>query len=104
MHPVKKKWLNALNQSGNSFIDSLFTEATSKFHGPVLKSESVIDITNVRKKETKTQKVRMRITEIQELKASELDDIFKMPECKTMDDDEVQEKAKALFSAGKIML
>ena len=33
-----------------------------------------------------------------------LDKIFTMPECKAMDDDEVQGKAKALFSADKIML
>lgn len=46
----------------------------------------------------------MVVTEIEELKSSELDEIFKMPECVTMDDDEVQEKAKALLSADRIML
>jgi hypothetical protein len=35
---------------------------------------------------------------------TELDNIFKMPECEAMDDDEVEEKARALFSADKIML
>ena len=104
IHPVRKKWINALNQSGNSIIDSLFTDVTSKLQGPVLKSESVITITNIGKNETKTHNIRMLVTEIEELKSSELDEIFKMPECITMDDDEVQEKAKALFSAGKIML
>lgn len=104
IHPVRKKWIDALNQSGNSIIDSLFTEFTAKLKGPILKSESVITITNVRKKETKTQKIHMLVTEVEELKSGELDEIFIMPECVTMDDDEVQEKAKALFSAGKIML
>ena len=104
IHPVRKKWINALTQSGNSLIDSLFTDITSKLAGPILKQESVIDITNVRKSETKTQKTRTVITRVEELKSNQLDEVFKMPKCETMDDDEVQEKAKALFSADKIML
>ncbi len=104
MHPVRKKWINALTQSGNSLIDKMFADFTAKLPGAVLRQESVIDITNVRKKETKTQKKRSVIKKVEELKAGELDKIFVMPECKVMDDDEVQEKAKTLFSADKIML
>jgi hypothetical protein len=104
VHPVRKKWINALTQSGNNLIDKMFADYTAKLPGAVLRQESVIDITNVRKKETKTQKKRSVIKKVEELKASELDMIFTMPECKPMDDDEVQEKAKTLFSADKIML
>jgi len=104
IHPIRKKWLNALTQSGNSIIDGLFTDYTSKLPGPVLKSETVMDITNVRKKDTKTEKQRTVVTEVEELKPDDLDKIFKMPKCEVMDDDEIQEKGKALFSAGKIML
>ena len=104
VHPVRKKWINALTQSGNRLIDKMFADFTAKLPGAVLRQESVIDITNVRKKETKTQKNRSVIKKIEELKAGELDKIFTMPECKAMDDDEVQDKAKALFSADKIML
>ena len=104
MHPVKKKWMNALTNSGNSTIDSLFSDITAKLPGPVLKAKSVINITNVRKKETKTREMHAIITKVEELNSSELDKIFKMPKCEIMDDDDVQEKAKALFSADKIML
>ena len=104
LHPIKRKWLNALTQSGNSIIDTLFNELTSKISGPILKEEMVVDITNARKKETKTQKILTVVTQIEELKSSELDEVFKMPKCKMMDDDEVQEKAKSLFSARKIRL
>lgn len=104
VHPVRKKWINALTQSGNRLIDKMFADFTAKLPGAVLRQESVIDITNVRKKETKTQKNRSVIKKIEELKAGELDKIFTMPECKAMDDDEVQDKAKVLFSADKIML
>ena len=104
VHPVRKKWINALTQSGNSLIDKMFTDFTAKLPGAVLRQESVVDITNVRKKETKTQKKRSVIKKVEELKAGELSKLFAMPECKAMDDDEVQDKAKALFSADKIML
>jgi hypothetical protein len=104
IHPIRRKWLNALTQSGNKLIDQAFTDYTSKFSGPIIKSESVMDITNVRKKTTKTEKQRTIITDIKEMKQDELDKIFVMPECEKMDDDEIQEKGKALFSAGKIML
>ena len=85
-------------------IDEMFANFTAKLPGPILKQESVIDITNIRKKETKTQKKRSVIKKVEELKTSELDRIFKVPECQAMDDDEVEEKAKALFSADKMML
>jgi len=104
IHPIRKKWLNALTQSGNRLIDQAFTDYTSKFSGPIIKSESVMDITNVRKKSTKTEKQRTVLTEIKEMQPDELDKIFIMPECEKMDNDEIQEKGKALFSAGKIML
>jgi hypothetical protein len=104
IHPIRKKWLNALTQSGNKLIDQAFTDYTSKLSGPILKSESVMDITNVSKKSTRTERQHTVVTEITEIKSDELDRIFIMPECEKMDDDEIQEKSKALFSAGRIML
>ena len=100
----KRKWIDALTQSGNSIIDSMFTDFTSNLPGPILIKQSVIDITDVRKKETKTQKVHTQVTEVKELSLEELDKIFKMPECEAMDDDEVEEKAKFLFDARKLAL
>jgi hypothetical protein len=104
IHPIRKKWLSALTQSGNKLMDQMFIDYTSKLSGPILKSESVLDITNVRKNTIKTEKQRTAVTEIEEVKPEELDKIFRMPDCENMDDDEIQEKGKALFSAGRIML
>jgi len=104
MHPVRKKWINALTQSGNNTIDKMFSEFTAKLPGAVLKQESTIDITNVRKNETKTQIHRSTIKKVEELQTGELDKIFKMPRCEAMDDDKVEEKAKALLSADKLLL
>lgn len=104
IHPIKRKWINALTQSSNDIIDSMFTDFTSNMPGPILKKEAVIDITDARKKETKTQKVHTVVTELKKLTTAELDEIFKMHECEAMDDDEVQEKAKFLFYTGKLAL
>ena len=104
IHPIRKKWISALTKSGNNIIDDLFTGITSKLPGPVLKKEMVMDITNVRKKNVKTEKQNTKVTSVEEITSSELDKLFKVPECIAMDDDEIQEKGKALFNAGKIML
>jgi len=104
IHPIRKKWLHALTQSGNSIIDDSFASVTSKLPGPILKKEAVMDITNVRKNSVKTEKRLTNVTSVEEIKPNELDKIFKMPKCEKMDDDEIQEKGKTLFSAGKIML
>jgi hypothetical protein len=104
IHPVRKRWMNALSQSGNNVIDQLTESFTSKLPGPVLKMESVTDITNVKKKETKRKTQRSYIVDLVELGQAELDEVFQQQKCVTMDDDEAQEKAKALFSADKIIL
>lgn len=104
IHPIRKKWLNALTQSGNHIIDDLFTEVTAKLPGPVLKSESVMDITNVRRKKTKTQKEHTLAISVEEIDKAELDRIFVKPECIEMDDDEIKKKGKALLDARKLML
>ena len=104
IHPVKKKWMNALAQSGNSLIDKMVADITAKLAGPVLKRETVIDITNVRKKETKTQKKRSVIKSVADLSADELDKVFTMPKCEVMKDNEVEKRAGVLYSADKLML
>jgi hypothetical protein len=104
IHPARQKWLTALTQSGNSIIDSMFSDYISRLPGTILKTESVMEITNVRKNTTDTQKDRTTTISAEEITQKEMDKIFIMPDCIPMDDDEIREKAKALFSAGKIML
>lgn len=104
IHPIRKKWLNALTQSGNSIIDDLFTEVTVKLPGPVLRTKSRMDITDVRKKKTKTYQETTIVTSLQDVEPAELDKIFMKPSCIQMDDDEIQEKGKALLDARKLML
>jgi hypothetical protein len=104
VHPTRKKWLEALTQSGNDLIDNMYSDYTSKVPGPVIQKETVIEITDLRKNKVKTEKRKAVVTKIEEISAEETDAAFITPECIPMDDDEVQEKAKALFSANKLML
>jgi hypothetical protein len=104
IHPARQKWLTALTQSGNSIIDNMFSDYVSRLPGTILKTESVMEITNVRKNKTDTHKDRTTTISAEEVSQEEMDKIFIMPDCTPMDDDEIREKAKALFSAGKIML
>ena len=82
----------------------MYSDYTSQVPGPIVQKETVIEITDVRKKKVKTEKRKARVTKIEEISAEETDAVFVTPECIPMDDDEVQEKAKALFSASKLML
>ena len=104
IHPIRKRWINALMHSDNQIIDQLFADFTKTLGGPVLKSETVVDITNVRKNKTDTQKESTLLTSVKELAPEELDNIFQMPKCKPMDDDDVKDNAQELLSAGKLTL
>ena len=104
LHPIRKKWLDALTESGNDLIDNMYSDYTAKVPGPVLQKETVIEITDVRKKKVKVEKRKAVVTKIEEISAEQTDAAFITPECIPMDDKEVEEKAKALFSADKLML
>ena len=88
-----------LNANDNDVIKKLVC-----FGRGATSATSVVDITDMRKNETKTEVISSSIIDVTNLDKAELDKVFQLPECEAMDDDEVQEKAKALFSAGKIML
>ena len=104
IHPIRKKWLQALTSSGNDLIDNMFSDYTAKVPGPMLQKETVIEITDKRKKSTKVERKKAVVTNIEEISAEQTDATFITPECIPMDDDEVQNRVKALFSAKKMML
>ena len=57
LHPIRKKWLDALTQSGNDLIDNMYSDYTAKVPGPVLQKETIIEITDVRKNKVKVDKI-----------------------------------------------
>jgi len=104
IHPIREKWLNAITQTGNDLIDQYTDAYIAKLPGPVLKTEMTMDIADLRKQKVKTRKERTIYTQVEEVPSEALDEVFAMPQCAPMSEDEVEERAKELFSSGRIML
>ena len=79
VHPIRKKWLEALTQSGNDLIDTMYSDYTSKVPGPMVQKETVIEITDLRKKTVKVEKRKAVVTKIDEISAKETDAAFINP-------------------------
>ena len=104
IHPIREKWLNAITQTGNELIDRYTDAYIAKLPGPVLQTEMTMDIADLRKQEVKTRKERTLYTQVEEVTSAALDKVFIMPQCEPMTEEEVEERAKELFSSGRIML
>jgi hypothetical protein len=104
IHPIREKWLNAITQTGNDLIDQYTDAYIAKLPGPVLKTEMTIEIADLRKQEVKTRKERSIYTQVEEMTPAALDEVFVMPQCDPMTEDEVEERVKELFSSRRHML
>jgi hypothetical protein len=85
MHPVRKRWLEALSQSGYKQLDTLINQWTAHLSGAILKQESVIKVTNIIKKEEDISTEKTRVVTIEKLKSSDIPKhTFQMPKGKTI--------------------
>lgn len=104
MHPVRKRWLEALSQSGYKQLDMLIDQWVANLPGAILKQESVIKVTNVIKNKEDIYSEKTRIVTIEKLKPSDISkQIFDMPKCKTISKKEMRDTAKDLFEKGKLL-
>jgi hypothetical protein len=104
MHPVRKRWLEALSQSGYKQLDILIDQWAANLPGAILKQESVIKVTNVIKKEEDITTEKTRVVTIEKLKPSDIPKhTFQMPKCKKISKKEMQSTAKDLFEKGKLL-
>lgn len=104
MHPVRKRWLEALSQSGYPQLDTLIDQWTAHLPGAILKQESVIKVTNVIKSEEDIYSEKTRVVNIEQLKPSDIPkQTFQMPKCKKISKKEMRETAKDLFEKGKLL-
>ena len=104
MHPFRKRWLEALSQSGYKQLDTLIDQWTAHLPGAILKQESVIKVTNVLKKEEDISTEKTRVVTIEKLKSSDIPKhTFQMPKCKIISKKEMRDTAKDLFKKGKIL-
>jgi len=104
IHPVRKRWLEALSQSGYTELDSLADQWAKNLSGAVLKQESKIRITNVIKKKEDIIRETTRIVTLEKLKPTDLPEhTFQMPKCKKISKKEMRKTAMDLFERGKIL-
>ncbi|WP_455219108.1 hypothetical protein [Kaarinaea lacus] len=105
IQPFRKRWMEALTQSGYEKLDKLFADWAKKVPGPILKLESVVKLTNVRKNETDTQKEKAEITSIKAVKAEDLPKgTFSVPKCENINQKQLESTAKDMAKEGKLGL
>jgi len=104
MHPVRKRWLEALSNSGYPQLDALIDQWAANIPGAILKQESVMKLTNVIKNEEDIYTEKTRVVSVEKLKPSDMPkDIFGMPTCKSISKKEMRDIAKDLFDKGKLL-
>ncbi len=104
MHPVRKRWLEALSQSGYKELDTLINQRVNHLPGAILKQESVIKVTNVIKNKEDITTEKTQLVTIEKLKPSDIPKhTFHMPKCKKISKKEMRSTAMDLFEKGKIL-
>lgn len=105
IQPFRKRWMEALTQSGYEKLDKLFSDWTKEIPGPMLKLESEVKLTNVKKNQTDTQKEKAEIISNKELKAEELPkNTFTVPKCENINQKQLESTAKDMAKEGKLGL
>ena len=104
MHPVRKRWLEALSQSGYKQLDTLINQWVDNLPGAILKTESVIKVTNVIKNKEDITTEKTQVVTIKKLKPSDIPkNTFQMPKCKKISKKEMRDTAMKLFEKGKML-
>ena len=103
VHPIRKQWFQALSQTGYPLLDSIYDDWTKQIKGAVLKQDTVVEVTNVKRNSTSTQSQKAVITSIKELEPNEIEaTIFEVPECKKITKNQIRNTAADMFSEGRM--
>ena len=103
IHPIRKQWFEALSQTGYPLLDKIYGDWTKQIKGAVLRQDTLVDVTNVRKKSTSTQSQNAVITSIKELEPNDTEAaIFNVPECKKITNKQIRGTAADMFSEGRL--
>lgn len=105
IQPFRKRWMEALTHSGYEKLDNMFADWAKNVPGPILKLESEVKLTNVKKNETDTQKEKAEITAFKEVKAEELPKgTFTVPKCENINQKQLEATVKDMAKEGKFGL
>jgi len=104
MHPVRKRWLEALSQSGYKQLDMLIDQWAANLPGAILKQESVIKVKNIIKNKEDISTEKTQVVTIEKLNPADIPkQTFHMPKCKTISKKEMRDTAKDLFEKGRLL-
>lgn len=105
IQPFRKRWFEALTQSGYEKLDQMFIDWAKELPGPILKLGSEIVLTNVVKNESTIQKEKAQIVSVKEMKSSEIPkQTFAVPKCEKIKQKQLESTAKDLFREGRSSL
>jgi hypothetical protein len=100
--PFKKRWFEAMVQTGYPMLDDMFRERHKHITGPILKIESKMLTTNVLKNKTTVETEKAVISSVKELKSDELPkQLFELPRCKNISQKQLISNAIDMFDEGK---
>lgn len=98
----KKRWLEAMVQTGYPKMDEMFRERAKHISGPILKLESEMLTTNVKKGRTTVELEKAQITSVKEVKSSEIpQQTFVVPKCKNITQKQLISTAMDMFDESK---
>ena len=103
VHPAKKRWIEAITHSGYEQVDELSSELRSKIPGHVLKQNSVVKTTDLKKDKVDTYEQKISVVSVKELKSSEVaEGAFSLPKCKNISNSQIKDAAKKMFTEGRV--
>ena len=95
---IEQVWFDAMSETGYIKLDRLSKKWNQKVNGTVIKMISDVTLHNVTKNEKRHKQERMEITKQEILKSSDIPaETFKVPACKNVSKDEMEEAAKDML-------
>jgi hypothetical protein len=105
VNPIKKRWLEALAQTGYEELDKLTSKRHAQILGPILKQVTEIETVDVKKNKVQTETRKGEVVSVQELKSSDIpEETFAKPDCKDLNKDQMREAEKNMFKEGRVTL
>lgn len=105
IQPFRKRWFEAITQSGYQKLDQMFADWAKELSGPILKLESKIELTDLLNKKTDIQTEMAQITSIKEVASAEIPKhTFAIHKCEDINQKQLEATAKDLAKEGKIGL
>lgn len=101
IHPIQRKWLHSMVQTGHKNLDELFKMQIDQIGGTILKQKSLIRLIDVvkRKEEIRTENIQMMA--IENITPEQIPaDVFLVPECKMISTKKMKKTAKYIFIPG----